>query len=1434
MGNWQTTGDIRPIGGLNARDPDEVIPIHQGTEFKNVDLAGHSLRKRSGFVRQNDLALPKGSLYTDLYSNLSVTHDPWNDPDTQGNISLKDKWTIEFVFTLNDLIPLHRRQAAGEAHFSDGLFSVYRFCPLGKIARNSSRTRVKNFIFLITDSDNSLNGINNPTDSNEVSEGAFKLWFEADVSTGTPTGLVGETVYIHPVLSDNPTIIEPGETYHVLVTRYEPVQIGSANERIELWVNGVKQGTYTIFTFSSTFGEPNNETGGSMTIGYAAWNTAQDSTINYGSRSLLPFSGKVNEIRIRDSIDLAGAGANSPDILTYYNRYGQRGLTSSDGNDGDFQDSDGNTVNIYGSLSYYLKLNEGSGLPEPTKGGATSYIYSSGQYCAWHDGFSSSDSLSSIRFGSGKDMIIAPNAYLYRDQDPINFEYYEPHKTSFRVRFKTPVSFRENAGSTANEPHSTIWFACANGGTFGGPKDDTFNGNGPNDPTEDQNQHIWFWVRVRADSADRGKLELVMGYDELQLNPPGANKGYNSWLSTAGLDADTEYAFIWTVFNEADRANPGTYEAKIWLVRDPDGSPVVVHNGVTLTRNAFSARSDSSNEDARLKYTMTIGELPALFSYLTSPVNPGDAEESNYSVTKEDPNGISMYIDYLDHRYPYLIDEISIFKDIVCESQQEALDLSVVLSPSKIASYGSVISSHWSFNEAEGDFVEDRGALGNHLTATTRFFDVKESNGIVSRQLWGTRPAFKAEPVVRWGSALVDYENESSSVYLIREYRRKTGSRSIVVGGSGTIYTFDGSAFNPIFEGVDALGKHWQSFIYNDFLFMLPPEGDMLKAIGTYVVKAGVDPPAYIAEVPSVGGFQYRPDVSARDSSGIGELYNDSVYRYTLTYFSARTGIESAPGPILTIRTGGTAGSADSGIVIGKFGETDTDWFLPKPPDSQVTHYRVYRTRRGGGTFYFEEQYPITNETIFLRKHDDDLGDSLEALFNLSPPKLRMGTMYRGRAFYAGNGENPQRLYFSRIGFPEYVPSTYFVDLADDDGTGIPIRSIKTYRDRIMVWTDQGSYLVIDTGADVTLDSPQDPPIAVVPLQFDDGCTGRSAKIEVTGMGTVVSGIRGLYVSAGEQMYYVSSVIDQEYHGYDLTLSDEWQLLHWRLKDVIVMGIPVEAYAGMVENSKNKILLWNYHLPGRPFSIWTVPAFTVIAKVRNETTDQEEIWIGDSLGYLWKYDENEDWDGVGDSDWAAGASSDILAGNVLGGAANYVDLGDSSGSAFTLTGLSGDKGRGLLVTILYANGSRFTRRVTRQDDTGGSGGSTRLYIVGTWTTPTANDTWMIGAIDFDYTTGWVSFGDPFRTKKLHHIEVIQEVQSPQGSVSLGYQWREDSSETLLSFLNDATRIAPGPIYGSGDRIRFSMRSYDPRVPIDVQRYSIGFFTKARRPYQAAT
>lgn len=122
-----------------------------------------------------------------------------------------------------------------------------------------------------------------------------------------------------------------------------------------------------------------------------------------------------------------------------------------------------------------------------------------------------------------------------------------------------------------------------------------------------------------------------------------------------------------------------------------------------------------------------------------------------------------------------------------------------------------------------------------------------------------------------------------------------------------------------------------------------------------------------------------------------------------------------------------------------------------------VTKRHLYRTRANDTVYYFVTTISDNTTTTYSDNTSDSaLGDELLD-DNSSPPNARYMAFNKGIMFYAGNPAARKRLYWSKIGYPEQVPTDNYLDVPveGDEITGLAILN-----DGLVVFTNKSFYVL--------------------------------------------------------------------------------------------------------------------------------------------------------------------------------------------------------------------------------------------------------------------------------------------------------------------------------------------------------------------------------------
>lgn len=250
------------------------------------------------------------------------------------------------------------------------------------------------------------------------------------------------------------------------------------------------------------------------------------------------------------------------------------------------------------------------------------------------------------------------------------------------------------------------------------------------------------------------------------------------------------------------------------------------------------------------------------------------------------------------------------------------------------------------------------------------------------------------------------------------EYTTTSGSKEVLIygesspitGTSGTFGKLDATLTPTTISSslVDNIKPSFLqfgtlAFCFNgtdDFVY----DGTSTRQIG---ITAPVSAPTYTAQIN-------------------GNLEQSSNYIFCYTYYNSVTGAESSPSPAsATMTTGGSAVTDGLTIAITAGSSTTADTI------------RVWRSVAGGATLFLDGTTGISSTSYNSTVADAELGDELE-LDNSRPPKCPYAVVAGNRIFIAGDSNNPNRVYYSKIGINGAMPESFqaddFADCNPNDG----------------------------------------------------------------------------------------------------------------------------------------------------------------------------------------------------------------------------------------------------------------------------------------------------------------------------------------------------------------------------------------------------------------
>tara|TARA_R100001086_G_scaffold48579_3_gene21478 strand:- start:2348 stop:4618 length:2271 start_codon:yes stop_codon:yes gene_type:complete len=325
----------------------------------------------------------------------------------------------------------------------------------------------------------------------------------------------------------------------------------------------------------------------------------------------------------------------------------------------------------------------------------------------------------------------------------------------------------------------------------------------------------------------------------------------------------------------------------------------------------------------------------------------------------------------------------------------------------------------------------------------------------------------------------------------------------------------------------DSAGDFWESHCfdqddataaeveyYQTFMNMYGQESNLSAVSNRLVLSDYLEVSAKKSFAPAVGGNASVGFTSTvAGMAGVGQS-SSSAANYSVTTEGSynSTSPSTASGTPLTNVTrisGANAGSPQNRRIVAFLDLGDP------PPEVDITHRLLYRSISGQPPVALPRKLGVASNTHF------DVRRIVAASAtpapgpgeNDPPPPARWCFMFRGRAYYRGEGSI---LYYSKLNFPEAVSTTNFIEINTSDG------------DEITAWGASQDYAIIfkrKSAFLLTHDKSEEP--VITPLQGTFGAITDRAVITYDNNTYFLSDI-GFHLFDGSSFKRLSSVLDQK------------------------------------------------------------------------------------------------------------------------------------------------------------------------------------------------------------------------------------------------------------------------------------------------------------------
>lgn len=317
----------------------------------------------------------------------------------------------------------------------------------------------------------------------------------------------------------------------------------------------------------------------------------------------------------------------------------------------------------------------------------------------------------------------------------------------------------------------------------------------------------------------------------------------------------------------------------------------------------------------------------------------------------------------------------------------------------------------------------------------------------------------------------------------------------------------------------DSAGDFWESHCfdqddataaeveyYQTFMNMYGQESNLSAVSNRLVLSDYLDVSVKKSFNPMFGG-----NASVGNTINVGATTGYPAGYSVTTEGSYNTSTSTSGDPLTNVTriSGANAGSSQNRRIVAFLDLGDP------PPEVDITHRLLYRSISGQPPVALPRKLGVASNTHF------DVRRIVAASAtpapgpgeNDPPPPARWCFMFRGRAYYRGEGSI---LYYSKLNFPEAVSTTNFIEINTSDG------------DEITAWGASQDYAIIfkrKSAFLLTHDKSEEP--VITPLQGTFGAITDRAVITYDNNTYFLSDI-GFHLFDGSSFKRLSSVLDQK------------------------------------------------------------------------------------------------------------------------------------------------------------------------------------------------------------------------------------------------------------------------------------------------------------------
>jgi len=515
------------------------------------------------------------------------------------------------------------------------------------------------------------------------------------------------------------------------------------------------------------------------------------------------------------------------------------------------------------------------------------------------------------------------------------------------------------------------------------------------------------------------------------------------------------------------------------------------------------------------------------------------------------------------------------------------------------------------------------------------------------------------------------------------------------------------------------------------------------KNYGFLVTRMGIKAPISPATVKS-----YEAPAA---TTGL-PIAPNSTYTFFYTYYNSLKGVESNPSPALVYLTSTPAGGSD-GFRHLRIGD-----FIPSD-DPQVDSIRVYATTAGGsvahlvGTQTPSGGVPPNDDSALdaeVREYDLNLtGAQIAAGVELSldrgeAPTARYFRFVKDVCYMANSKQFPTALFVSGDNIEEF-PGDSIVRLDSDQGD--PITALSGSYGNTNIHQKNAIFLMRFAANFEDLDPEL--------TQADQGSIGGHAIVNIAG-NDLFRGDRSVLAFSGTDSADIGQKIESSYRGRldDLTNSPGLDNLDVESSYAVnwMRGNEIWWTCRKKGDARNDLILVRSRTTqGNPWSIYKGLEYS--SMILGEDLDgQKAIYGGTYSGYMFKL-ETGNVDGNSKPRQLDDTASVVTG--LVGGSSTTILINTSSEK---LDSLVSNAYSGLFLTVLRRNVAGKITNISRRRIRSNTTTSFTLWTALGFT-PATNDTWIIGAIEAYFVTGWLDLGLTEYSKKFDLFDIWFRPQS---------------------------------------------------------------------------